>query len=267
VIGKNLWLYKTLNTIETEIVGPTSLRDQELLIDIFQKLACEIVYIDGSIDRTSICLSEKIDEIVLVAGASAGDTEEIHKKLSGLKKQAAMPIFQLPAMKEHFAHPRIKKLGGNENYISDEKKSLSIYNFENITYSDNDIIKGTQLSSIYGNENAIIAIIENIISSTDSWIYFPGALTDFSYNLLKSTFFKFRGKLVFDHPLNLRIVSEDLLYLLEKKVVYTRKGFNLNSIAINSYSPKHEHIDVDRLRNHVKKMFNNEMVIDVMEVF
>ena len=77
VIDKNLWLYKTLSPIETEIVGPSTRKQQEALIDIFREKGCNFVVIDGSLDRKSICLSDKITDVGIVVGASAGCFSEI----------------------------------------------------------------------------------------------------------------------------------------------------------------------------------------------
>ena len=80
VIGKNLWLYKSLDYIETEIIGAATLKEQEKLIKTFKDLGCNTVLIDGALDRKSICLSEKVTDVVLVIGAAAGNINEIKEQ-------------------------------------------------------------------------------------------------------------------------------------------------------------------------------------------
>jgi hypothetical protein len=227
VIGKNLWLYKTLGAIETEIVGPSHLKEQESLIDIFEKYGCDTVLIDGSLDRKSICLSERVDEIVLVIGAAAGWIEEIKEQVSGIRYQVSGIRYQ--------------EIGGMVKYKN---------------------VVETNFKSIYGHENSVI----DILMQQPEWVYFPGALTEYSWLKLKKYILDFKGKLVFNHPLNVRIGLRDLKEMINKKGLYSRLRFNLSCVAVNSYSPYNEHIDVDLLREEIRKMFIEKEVIDVTEV-
>ena len=235
VIGKSLWLYKTLGVVETEIVGPSHLKEQESLIDIFKKYGCDTVLIDGSLDRKSICLSERVDEIVLVIGAAAGGIEEIKEQVSGIRAQGS--------------GIRDQEIGGMVKY-------------ENIVYKLGDCVVETNIKSIYGHENSVI----EILMQQPEWVFFPGALTEYSWKKLKKYVFDFNGKIVFNHPLNVRIGLRDLKELINKKGLYSRLRFNLSCVAVNSYSPYNEHIDADLLREEIRKMFIEKEVIDVTEV-
>ena len=231
VIGKSLWLYKTLDCIDTEIVGPATLKEQEELIDVFRDLGCSTVLIDGSLDRRSICLSEKITDVVLVVGAAAGNINEIREQVLGIKYQASVPTT-----------PYQLQLGG-----------------ELIAYCLNGDIVETDIKTIYGNEDEICRLLKE----KADWIYFPGAITGSSWQKLKKGFLAFTGGIVFNHPLNIRVDLKDLSSFIAAKRLYSRMSFPLSMIAVNSYSPYNEHIDAEVLQQEIKKVFTNIKVIDV----
>lgn len=233
VIGQNIWLYRSTSSIETEIVGPITMKEQEELIDIFIEKKCEIIVIDGSIDRKSICLCDKVSEIALVVGAAHGTLSEIIEQTEQL------------VLLTRFAKYRLEK-------------------YETITYktTKQDKVCRTKLSSIYSNES----YLDDLLQKEIEWIYFPGALTDTSFQKLKSSLFKYKGKVIFEHPINVNIKTADLKALTDKIQLYSRQDFPIKMIAVNSYSPIEKHIDADKIRNKMKEIFINIPVIDVCEV-
>ena len=226
VIGNYLWLCETLNDIETEIVGPVTRKEQEGLISIFQEYNANLVLIDGSLDRKSICLSEIITEIILVIGAATGNIEEIKKQAERIKLYTSIPTLQI------------------EDYSS-------------ITY---DNIK-TDIKSIYSNE----AMINDILAQSPDWIYFPGVITDHSYSKLKDQFQYPRTKIIFNHPINVNIYLDEIKKLLPKNILYTRLSFPITLVAVNSYSPYNEHLDMELLKKEIKKILCETCVIDITE--
>ena len=243
VIGKNLWLYNTLGVVETEIVGPSHLKEQELLIDIFEKYGCDTVLIDGSLDRKSICMSERVEEIVLVVGAAAGSIAEIREQTEMvLMYSSCKACLAEMCLLKNITY----KVGENPPYPSLKRRE----------------IVETDIKSIYGHENSII----DILKQEPEWVYFPGALTEFSWKRLKKYMLDFKGKIIFNHPLNMRIGLKDLKEIIQTNKVYSRMRFNLSCVAVNAYSPYGEHIDADILREEMRKMFTDKEVIDVTEV-
>jgi len=231
VIGQHLWLYKTTSPIQTEVVGPTTLTEQDELINIFMELHCQTILIDGSIDRKSIGLSENITDIALVIGAAKGNLEDITRTAQLYKLYSQIP------------HKHVLK-------------------YENITSYTNNTIMDSDVKSIYTNESTII----DILSQQPQWIYIPGAITLQSWIKLKATFINFTGDIIFKSPININIPPMDIENLISKHKIYTSTPFPLKMIAVNSYSPTNEHLDAVVLREQVKMMFPEVAVVDVMGV-
>ena len=227
VIGNSLWLCEALEDIETEIIGPVLRKEQEALISIFGEYNPNMILIDGSLDRKSICLSEKITDIILVLGASAGNINEIKKQVERIKFFTSMP-------------------------------TLQINDYDTITY---DNIK-TEFKSIYSKES----FISDILAQKPNWIYFPGAITDTSWNKLKNSFKSKSTKIIFNHPINVNINKDELKRFLQENTIYSRLNFPIRQIAVNSYSPYNEHIDIDLLKKEIKDIFTDKEVIDITQL-
>jgi len=224
VIGKDLWLCETLHYTQTEIIGPVTCKEHNELISIFHDYECEIVLIDGSIDRKSICLSDKITHVVLVIGASFGNLEEIKK--------------------------RSKKI-----YYLSKIPKINIPDYECITYNN----YSTNLKTIFGNEN----FINEILNKKPDWIYIPGSITNSSWNLIKNNFYNNNTTLIVNHPINIDINTNHLFDIIAKNKIQSRIPFSLEVIAVNSNSPNNEHIDVDVLIKEIENIFYDIPVIDV----
>ena len=246
VIDKHLWLYKTLGEIETEIVGPSTVKEQTDLIDIFQNYGCELTIIDGSFDRKSISFSDKITDLLLVIGASAGSIENIKRLSEKLKIYSMFETYSPP-----LPPPYLNR--GRSNGRSSENS---------ITYSLNNQLFNTELNSIFGNESAI----SDILKQNPEWLHLSGAMTEISWQKLKDNIKDYKGKIVFNHPLNISLGFNDLKYLLDSQKVFTRKRFPISAVAVNSFSTQNKHIDAETLRNEVKAIFEDMPIIDVMEI-
>ncbi|MCL2065151.1 MAG: hypothetical protein FWG98_12405 [Candidatus Cloacimonetes bacterium] len=245
VINKHLWLYKSLGSVEIEIVGPTSLKEQVDLISIFENYGCKIIIFDGALDRKSISLSEKITDIVLVIGASAGSINEIKNQAQIIKSFTKF---------EKICFENIFHTYANQNLL---RKTIG----STITYFLDDKIIETDLNSIYSNESLII----DILSKNPEWIYFSGAMTDLSWKKLKNNMLDYKGKIIFQHPLNINIGLNDIVTLADSQKIFVKNHFPITAVAVNSYSPRNEHIDAEILRNEIMEIFTDLPVLDVRE--
>jgi len=231
VIGKRLWLYRALTDIQTEVVGPSTLAEQDALISIFQDYGCETVLIDGSIDRKSIGLSEQITKAILVVGAATGNLDEI------IMQAERVMLYSLFT-------------------------KIDIFDYYSITYCANGQITETGIRSIYDNETTIL----DILRMDKEWVYFPGALTERSLRKLQKVLSICKGKVVFSSPISVNIPLSDLKALVQNKGLFCRVPFPLSSVAVNSFSPQGEHIDSLVLRNRMKELFVGIPVVDVTEI-
>ncbi|MCL1827058.1 MAG: hypothetical protein FWG20_03355 [Candidatus Cloacimonetes bacterium] len=224
VIGRHIWLCETMADIQTEIIGPVTRREQEDLGLMFRQNGCEMILIDGSIDRKSICLSGSISDIALVIGASAGN-------LTQIKEQA---------------------------------EKLQLYTrFIQIDTADSEYVSTdfgvTTIRSVFGNESAI----NDLFNQKPEWIYFPGAITDQSWEKCRNSFYHTPSKIIVNHPINLNIKPSEIKRFLNNKPLYTRSHFPLKIVAVNSFSPNNEHIDREVLLSTVQNIFTDIDVIDV----
>ena len=223
-IGKNLWLFKTLDNIETEIVGPANVSEQEKLIAIFHEIGCNTVFVDGSLDRKSICLSPIITDVVLIVGASGGTINELIKMA--------------------------EKINTCTNGVS------PLIDFDGGTPSVRTNGVSPLINNIYSNETTII----NQLNQNPDYIYLPGMLTEPSWFKLKNHLLNYKGKIIFNHALNINISLNDLNTLCATKRVCSITKFPLSLVAINPFSVKNEHIDIDVLKNKIKNIFGDKVI-------
>ncbi len=233
VIGKNLYIAKTIEPIETEIIGALTNKEQTEIIKAFKDLSVNIILIDGSLDRKSICLSEIITDIVLVVGAAFGTIDEIRSQCHLLSNYALFDHYPIP-------------------------------DYEYVTYKESTDLNvvTTDISSIYSKEY----IINNIIKKNPEWIYIPGAITDVSWVKIKHNVSNYQGKFILESPVNFNIKNNELYKLVNEKTFFTRNVFNLKAIIVNSYSPNNQHLDSDFLRLEIQNIFKNLPVIDITQI-
>ncbi|MDY6915492.1 MAG: hypothetical protein SVM86_04170 [Candidatus Cloacimonadota bacterium] len=228
-INKPLWLAQSLFPIETEVVGPASVSKQILLAKFIWEHGADHIFIDGSLDRRAIASSSIIKNIFLVAGAQKGNLEKITSQLENLVTLSTIPKLSIQP----------------QSFITFYKKK--------------DIIKSS-IKNIYGNEKEISLYMNA------SQIYFPGALTDRSFERLKNFFPKFKGKLVFNHPFVLQISNKNLKFLKEHTNIFCVNGFDISALALNSFSPAGNHINCKQMREQLRRKFPNLLIFDTKEV-
>ncbi len=231
--GKYLWLAKSNSRLQTEIVGPATVLQQEKLLTILKKnYNITKIFIDGSLDRKSIVLSANVSSIVLVVSPVFGSKENILSEVLRLQQLGNLQV-------DH-----------------------AIIQTANICYNLDDKIIPTPFTSLFGNEKEIAAILELNPES----LYLPGAFTDRSYQTLSHTWKKFTGTLLLKHPLQLQLSSQNLDHFLKSVQVSVQNHFSLSALGINSYAQNGKHLDCDELRNYLRANLKNLTIIDVTEI-
>lgn len=94
---RQLWLSRTILPVETEITGPASVAGQTRLLGKILAHGAARVLIDGSLDRKSIALSEAVDAVVALIGASFGSPAAIADELKRLLLLNQIPLSPLTA--------------------------------------------------------------------------------------------------------------------------------------------------------------------------
>lgn len=229
---KKLWLLKALRDIETEIVGPASVDAQIKTAELMQSLGAEIVLIDGSIDRKSIALNEKVKGVFLVVGGSFGTLEKINGELARLVQLSQISLYKNKIL--------------NENRIS---------------YFSKGVWHDMGFGSIMGNEQEMA---NRCIETHPEKIYLNGAVSDTILNAVKPAL-KDSKDIIIKHPLQLHLNKASLEYLTSMHKLYSIQPFKLIAIAVNSWSVKGSHLDSQLLRDSIRKLYPAVTVIDICE--
>jgi hypothetical protein len=228
--GQRLWLVQATEQIYSEIIGPATAFDQVELAKKIISLGANHVFIDGSLDRKSIALSDEIDALILVAGASGGDLNYINKEISRIALLADFPKIKIP-----------------------------IEDYTKISYKLDNKIFTTELDSILNQEKRILEIAD--IDEAE-WIYFPKAFTSINYEKLHSALKKV--KFIFYHPLHIQLKYNQLERIVTKTFVLSK--IKIDAIVLNSYSVKGNHLDCELLRSEIRNRFSEIPVIDITEI-
>lgn len=235
-----LWIARAMTDLETEITGPSTVKEQVHLISMLTRLGVDKVLVDGSLDRMAISQSHLVEAVILAVGASFGTMEEILEELE-----------------------RIELLSGIH-------QATTVFRTGAITTTTPDTIllkakKGwvdTGIASVIGHEKQIIELLTPEVPG----IMIPGALTSSSFKLLRSAFAGLRKGLVISHPVVLKLDLNELKQLLATCPVQCQKSFQVKSIALNSWAAGAKPQDALEFREKIRGRFPSRELIDTMEV-
>lgn len=234
-----LWLARSLAPLQTEITGPGSVSEQTFLLHRMQALGAAKVLIDGSLDRKSIALSEAVDSIAVMIGASFGSIAAIIGEIRRLEALNALPEADI-------ASPDRSRLLGSDQILCKRGALWS----------------ETGLHSLLGNEKALKTILAAGLES----LYIPGALTDSVYGALREPLAASGAKILLRHPECLKLG----LFKLERFVAEVRpevlipfriRGWALNSAAVGVHA-----IDAADFRAKLRKTFPHLDLPDIREL-
>lgn len=231
----NIWLAKALQDIQTEILGPSTAQEQINLANKIKEFNPRYIIIDGSLDRKAITLKAEIDAIILVVSADFGSLSQI---IDELKRLLLLTTINLR----------------KQNYLTNEEEKLLLINKGKITYMK---------SSLLGYEKEIITLLQD--EEVDH-IYIPGVVTDSIWDKVKKAFINSPASLIINHPYQLQLSYQNLQEILKKKEIYTINRFEISALAVNSFSVKGRHLDVNLLKKEISKLTNIPL-IDCMEAF
>ncbi len=231
---KKLWLLKALRDLETEIVGPANALAQVQTAELMQTLGAEIVLIDGSLDRKSIALNDKVKGIFLVVGSSFGDIDKISFELARLVQLSHIPEY-------------------TNNHTS--------LNEDSVSFCQENRWQDMKINSLLGNEQEVMNILAH---EKPDKLYIPGAISDTVLNGIKPALKDIRD-IITRHSLQLHLNKTNLEYLVSSHNMYTLKPFRIVAIIVNSWSVKGNHLDSKILRDRIRQQVNSVPVIDICE--
>lgn len=230
----HIWVAKALQDLETEIIGPSTAKEQIELANLIKTYNPRFVLIDGSLDRKAITLKPEIDAMILVVSANFGTLEEIILELKRLLLLTKIP----QSLNQDIVSDSENLLISNEGKVVFKKQTLLGYEKEvNAFLSDKEVEQ----------------------------IYLPGVLTDSIWEKVKQRFIKQSKSILINHPYQLHLNHTNLQELITKTRVIAKHKFIISALALNSFSIKGRHLEADLLYEAITSI-TDLPIIDCMEI-
>ncbi len=213
----SLLICRVMEAGYVQIAGPVINAEQKLLCEDMLKLGCEMILIDGAIDRKSIASPDTSEAIILASGAV------LSRKLDKVVEETAhvANLYRLPELKD------------------DDLRTLIIENQEEgdriMTISNEGKVNKLQLATGLGTE-AAREIVSNITDDV-KYLYIPGAFTGSIISELGPKKLK-----------NIHFVLKDPTKIFINAMdwgIYKKRGFNVSvlknikiaAITVNPWAP------------------------------
>ena len=223
-----------------QIAGPVINAETKKLCQDMFSLGCELIMIDGAIDRKSIASPETSDAIILATGAV------LSRSMKKVVEETAH-IVQLYSIPEFEGEPQVSEFIRNDNY-------------EHII-AFNDKGEGKVLALITGLGAA--RYIDDAIEEDTKYIFIPGAFTnsvvaDISNKHLKQVEF------ILKDPTKIFMNIMDWGQLRKRGFkVRVLKNIEIAAITVNPWAPQGYTFDSDALIDAMKALLPDMPIIDV----
>lgn len=226
-----------------QIAGPVINAEQKMLCNDMLELGCEVVLIDGAIDRKSIASPDTSDAIILATGAV------LSRKMEKVIEETAhvVTLYRIPELEDG----QLRKLIIENNF---EDKILLV---------DKDGEKLKQLDILTSLGVAAAREINQAIDDETGYVYIPGAFTtsilsEIGPKRLKQLHFILKDPTkIFINPMDWGIFS--------------KRGFSVNvlnnikiaAIALNPWAPAGYSFDNQLLLEKMQEAIPDIPVMDV----
>lgn len=230
----HVWVAKAQQDLETEIIGPSTAKEQIELANTLKTYKPRFVLIDGSLDRKAITLKPEIAAMILVVSANFGTLEEIIAELKRLL--LLTKIAQSPTQA-----------------IINDQENLLLSQAGKVVF---------QKRTLLGYEKEVLAFLQD--NEVDQ-IYLPGVLTDSIWEKVKQSFSKNSNSLMINHPYQLHLNLANLQELISTTTIISKHKFILSALALNSFSLKGRHLEADLLYNAISQI-TDLPIIDCLEI-
>ncbi len=237
--GRALYLARAETALETQITGPSSVRQQREIMLLMHRYGADKVLVDGSLDRKSIALEKSIDMLILAIGASFGTTEQIILELQRLLILREIPLAEL-------SRYETKRLESSEN----------------ILFRLNGRWWDSRMQSLIRKEKEVLKLLER----NPQALYIPTSLTDAVYERLSGAFAAKDVRLVIRHPECLKLSLPILNQLVRDNRLSCLIPFKIKAFALNSTAVGKEPVAAEQFRQEIRGAFPQETFYDVMEL-
>ncbi len=223
-----------------QVAGPVINAEQKMLCDDMLELGCELIIIDGAIDRKSIASPETSEAIILSTGAV------LSRKMNKVIEETAhvVNLYRTPELEEGVIRDAIEK-----NNFDDKIMLLN----------DKGEIKKLDLATGLGASAEINAAIEE----DTRYIYIPGAFTNSVISNISLKKLK-QVEFILKDPTKIFVNVMDW-------GIYRKKGFRLKvlknieiaAITVNPWAPAGYTFDNILLLSEMEKAIPDIPIIDV----
>ena len=249
--GQNIWLVRTDNGLESEIIGPPSVFEQ---IETARKIltyGADHIFIDGSLDRKAIGSAPDVDSLIVSGSPTYGNLARLKR---GFKR-----LHDLTKIREfgELYSPQLKQL-----MLQDENIKLYF-----LTRDSSELVKELTLpfKTLLGHEKEIVNILRGT-GRDPILLYIPASITEKTLLLLKSMIQETGNlRIVIKHPFHLQLDDQSNRWLRHKNILLTLKKIDIAGFVINSYAVNGNHLDCEQFRNAIRDDFPLP-VVDVMEI-
>jgi len=241
--GKNLWLVEAKVDIESEVIGPPSVREQIEIAKIILSHGADHIFIDGSLDRKAISAAIEVDSLIIVTSSVYGNLPSLQKELS-----------------------RLYELSGLSRWVEERDKLQSLNKITIGLHSAQEDHDGRLFAltykSLLGHEKDLVGKLRKL-GGNAAFVYLPGSLTERSFKIIKTVLGELPElKIVINHPFNLKI--DDHALQVFKDRLFALNSMDIAGVAVNSFAVDGNHIDCELLRESVRREVTFP-VIDVQE--
>jgi hypothetical protein len=231
---------RTINSIETQIIGPPNVKHQQRIIDFFYGYGSDMIFIDGSLNRKSILLSEDCNGVIYLAGASFSNRlDDIITELMKEYHKSQIPCIEDDKMKNE-----LMGLSGKHGVVLKTGRDYLVYD------------------SILTSYKEIRRIINQ--GSIVDYLFISTSFTDKVFEYLDLTLKRDKIKIIFSNSFNI-ILNSTNYYKFVNNHVYLLRNIPLIGIGVNSFSDKGDVMNCMNLRQKIAQNFPDVPVIDIME--
>ena len=235
-----LLLCRVVESGYVQIAGPVAVADTKKMCKEMFGLGCELILIDGAIDRKSIASPETSDAIILSTGAVLSRTmKKVVEETAHI-----VNLYGLKELEKGLIRDTIEQNCGNEKImIVDKLGDVKVLN----------LLTGLGASRF----------IDEAINDDTEAVFIPGALTNSVISDIHPKKLK-NIKFILKDPTKIFIGSRDYNQLLKKGFnLQVLKNIEVAAITVNPYSPSGYSFEHEALKRAMQEAVTGIPVIDV----
>ncbi|MCQ2560890.1 MAG: hypothetical protein MJ186_02480 [Clostridia bacterium] len=239
----NILICRVAESGYVQIAGPGSVVEHKKLCEDMRGYGCDMIFIDGAIDRKSIAAPETSDAIILATGATISRSMKIVVE----DTVHIVSLYQTPKLEE----------GPARSAFSEETKDV----YRILTMDDENRVTDLGVRTALGAGKAL----DTAITDRTRFVYIPGALTESILDNINPK--KLQGiTIVLPDPTRVFVGAVKWQQLKKRGLnVKVMQNIQVAAVTVNPYAPQGYNFDHEQLRNAMQTALEdvNVPVFDV----